>query len=569
MMMKIILRLRILSRELFAIFVLITVLEGCTPKQDKQPVPERWYRNAIIYNLDVDSYQDSDGDGKGDFKGLINRLGYLKSLGVDVIWLSPFQPTPDRDDGYDISDYYAVDSTLGKMSDFENFIAATNRLKIHVIMDVVLNHTSIEHPWFQKARSGTAPGFKNRYLWRSSRPDDAEKGMAFPGVQEETWTYDEVAKAYYFHRFYNFQPDLNYQNKDVQKEAGRILQFWQSKGIKGFRLDAVPFIIDEPTSSAKDPGHMFGVLDSIVRGAKQKDPDVLLLGEANVETKENTDYFGNSGDRLSMMFNFYANQYLFYALAIEKPGDFLKALEQTKDKPAASQWAFFLRNHDEIDLGRLSGPQRKRVYKAFGPEKNMQLYQRGIRRRLASMLHNELQLRMAYSLLYSLPGTPVIRSGEEIGMGDDLTQNERMSVRTPMQWNESRNAGFSSSPHPFRPVISLGEYGYAQVNVYSEVKNSHSLLNYIRKLIALHKKYPLIGNQNWETLQTGDASVMAVSYSEKTNKLITVHNFSGSPASYSFTEKGQFVDLLSGRQIDLDKGKIRIEGYGCLWLVKR
>jgi len=565
-----ILHLQVFLRNYLFIFLSIALLFGCKSKrQEKQILPEKWYRNAIIYNLDVDSYQDSDGDGKGDFKGLINRLDYLKLLGVDVIWLSPFQPTPNGDDGYDVSDYYSIDPELGTMEDFEKFMKEARRLKIKIVMDMVLNHTSVAHPWFKKAREDTTSVFKDWYVWNTSRPKDAEKGMAFPGVQNESWTYDEVAKAYYFHRFYNFQPDLNYENKAVQQEAIKILQFWIAKGMEGFRLDAVPFIIDVPKSGAENPENMLGVLDSLVRGAKQKDPNVLLLGEANVETKENADYFGEKGERLSMMFNFYANQYLFYSLATGKPGTFLKALEQTKEKPVDAQWAFFLRNHDEVDLGRLSSAQREAVYQAFGPEKNMQVYDRGIRRRLAPMLANERQLRMVYSLLYSLPGTPVIRSGEEIGMGDDLSLNERMAVRTPMQWDATQNAGFTTASKPFRPVISQGDYRYTILNVKAQAHNSHSLLSEIRRLISLRKQYPQIGNQDWEFLKTGNAAIMAIAYGEGSKKLIAVHNFSESAARFSIKEGGQFVDLLSGRHFNLTKGEVNLIGYGRLWLLSR
>lgn len=529
-------------------------------------VPDAWYRNSMIYNLDVATYKDSDGDGTGDFRGLISKMGYLDSLGVSVLWLSPFQPSPGMDDGYDVTDYYGINPKLGNMEDFAAFIAAAKAHHISVIMDMVLNHTSIEHPWFRKSREDSTAGFHSRYVWSKKKPRDYNKGMAFQGVQTETWTYDEVAHAYYFHRFYDFQPDLNYQNKTVQAEAVRILQYWIGKGVQGFRLDAVPFIIDVPESGAQNPAHLFGVLDSLVRGTKERDQNALLLGEANVMPKETRDYFGENGQRLQMMFNFYANEYLFYSLAQEKPESFVKALQLTREKPGNSQWAYFLRNHDEIDLGRLTGKQRREVYARFGPEKTMQLYARGIRRRLAPMLHNDKQIRMAYSLLYSLPGTPVIRAGEEIGMGEDLTLRERLSVRTPMQWDATANAGFSTAVKPFRPVISMGEYSYRKVNVKTEQQDERSLLNFIRHLISVRRSNPEIGTADWRILATGNDAVLAIAYSSGRGQLLAVHNFSAAKVAFSLQEQGSFTDLLTGKLIVPDGKKVLLDGYGELWL---
>jgi len=541
---------------------------GCKQKPEvkETPIPDRWYRNSIIYNLDVDSYQDSDGDGIGDFTGLISRLPYLKSIGVKVIWLSPFQPTPDRDDGYDVSDYYGIDKRLGSMEDFQRFMKAAKAHDIKIVMDMVLNHTSIDHPWFQAARADSSGKLRSRYVWSETQPKDYDKGMAFEGVQTETWSYDEIAKRYYFHRFYDFQPDLNYRNKAVQLEAIKILQYWTKKGILGFRLDAVPFIIDVPENGADKPSHLYGVLDSLVRGAKQVNPEVLLLGEANVETRENVEYFGTKGERLSMMFNFYANQFLFYSLAKEEPSSFVKALEDTRSKPGASQWAFFLRNHDEIDLGRLSKRQRETVYDDMGPEPNMQLYNRGIRRRLAPMLNNNAKLKMAYSLLYSLPGTPVIRSGEEIGMGDDLTLRERLSVRTPMQWDTTANAGFTTAKKAFRQVISLGDYSYKKINVQLEEKDDGSLLNHIKKVIGLRKKCPEIGTSTWTSIATEDKHVMGLEYQPKSGHLIVLHNFSAEPAQVNLALSAKATDLYNNKSLPSGKQTIQLPAYGAAWI---
>jgi maltose alpha-D-glucosyltransferase/alpha-amylase len=532
-------------------------------------VPNAWYRNTFVYNVDVDAFKDSDGDGTGDFNGLIEKLDYLKFMGVQAIWLAPFQPSPDRDDGYDVSNYYEIDKRFGNEEIFSQFIKEAKKRNIKVIMDVVLNHTSINSLWYQKARSDSTSKYFDWYVWSKQKPKDWNKGMAFPGVQTETWTFDEVAKRYYFHRFYDFQPDLNFENPEVQKESVKILNYWLSKGVDGFRLDAVPFILDKPKTGSEHSESMLELLSYITSEVKKSKPDVLLLGEANVDPKEYKDYFGEKGERLTMMFNFYANQFLFYSLADENPEPFAKALTDTKLKPQISQWTFFLRNHDEIDLGRLSSAKRNEVYKKFGPENNMQLYGRGIRRRLAPMLHNPDKLRMAYSLLFSLPGTPVIRSGEEIGMGDDLTLSERLAVRTPMQWSTEKNAGFSMASHTFRPVISLGDYSYLKVNVEDEKKSKNSLLNEIRKLAALRRSCPEIGFADWKVLPSSSKNVLIIKYVVNGESLITIHNFNEKAQDVSFEndDEKSFVNLIdnkvfhsSGRKITL-----HLNSYGYAW----
>lgn len=550
------------------LFLFISLSLVCCKQRAKDfsaAVPDKWYRNSIFYNLDVDVFKDSDGDGIGDFKGLSEKLPYLDSLGINVIWLSPFQPTPDRDDGYDVTDYYGIDPRLGTMADFDNFIAEAKKHKLKIVMDMVLNHTSIDHPWYKKARSDSSRKYRSRYVWSATKPKDFDKGMVFEGFQTQSWSYDEIAKQYYFHRFYDFQPDLNYQNKEVQEEAIKILQFWSAKGINGFRLDAVPFIIDVPESGAADPAKMFGVLDSIVRGAKLIDKETLLLGEANVSPEENTNYFGENGDRLQMMFNFYVNQYLFYSMAEGKTTTLITALNETRQKPKTSQWAYFLRNHDEIDLGRLKKSQRNKVYEKFGPEPNMQLYNRGIRRRLATMLNNPEQLKMAYSVLYALPGAAVIRYGEEIGMGDDLTLQERLSVRTPMQWDNKNNAGFSMAKQTVRPVISMGDYAYHQVNVASELKDRKSLLNFIKSLIRIRKSLPEIGTSDWEVLNLRNDAVFAIRYKSHSGQITIVHNFSPQAIEVEIPLTGK-EEVLVGEQRLEAKGKLKLKAYGKLWL---
>jgi maltose alpha-D-glucosyltransferase / alpha-amylase len=540
----------------------------CSPL-GAQPAQEYiWYRNAIIYTLDVDTFKDSNGDGIGDFDGLTQQLDYLHSLGVTVLWLSPFQPTPNRDDGYDITDYYGVDPRLGTPGDFAEFMFQARQRGIRVIMDLVLNHTSHEHPWFKAARQNKQSPYRQWYVWKDKKPADANKGMVFPGVQKETWTLDSVSKTYYFHRFYDFQPDLNYTNPEVEAESKRIIGYWLNQGFSGFRLDAVPFIIEVDGENVEHPEHRFNQLLALRRQVQQHSNEAIVLGEANVAPEENKDYFGNDGSGLQMMFNFFVNQHLFYALATADLQPLTQALEQTRDIPAGAQWANFLRNHDEIDLGRLTDSQRDKVYKAFGPDKNMQLYDRGIRRRLAPMLGNNPQrLAMAYSLLFALPGTPVMRYGDEIGMGDDLKLKERLSVRTPMQWTAGPHAGFSTAT-PFRPVISTGEYDYRKINVAAQRTDPSSLLTLTSRLIRLRQEHPVIGLGKWTLPEHAASGVLVMQCTNDRETILTSHNVTASEVTVAIKCQGSFlVDLFSGERLPVKNGSIVInmKGYGYRW----
>ncbi|WP_134092036.1 alpha-amylase family protein [Olivibacter sp. XZL3] len=536
--------------------------------QDNQPTDQvPWYKNSFFYNIEVGTFKDSNQDGIGDFRGLISELDYLDSLGIDAIWLAPFYPSPRKDDGYDVLDYYGVDAKYGTAADVKEFFEQAHRRGIKIITDVVLNHTSIEHPWFEASRRDVKSPYRDWYVWQSERPKDADKGMVFPGVQKETWTYDSIAQQYYFHRFYVFQPDLNYRNTAVQQEAFKIMRFWLRQGVDGYRLDAVPFIIDIPETGSENPQRMMDLVPQMRSVMEEEKPGALMLGEANLSPEENKDYFGENNSGMQMMFNFYVNQYLFYALASQKIKLLIKAIEETKEKPEAAQWGHFLRNHDEIDLARLKDRQRREVYQRFGPDTTMQLYDRGIRRRLAPMLQNNKQIRFAYHLLFSLPGTPVIRYGEEIGMGDNLELKERLAVRTPMQWSAAPQGGFTQAAKAFRPVIDKGPYSYKNVNVASQLKDPHSLLNFIKSTAALRKEYPEIGLGKFEVLKTNSKYVLAIHYQYKDKSLLSLHNFSDRPQR--FKVKGE---LLKAKQLlSVTDGStaipqdITLDGYGFEW----
>jgi maltose alpha-D-glucosyltransferase/alpha-amylase len=550
-----------------------------SPQTPPAPTPtdfveELWYKNGLIYSVDVEVFKDSDGDGTGDIIGLIQQLDYLKELGVATLWLAPFQPTPNKDDGYDIADFYGIDPHLGTQKDFDELIRQANQRNIRVMMDLVTNHTSDQHPWFKQARQRNDSPYRSWYVWAKERPKKWDKGMVFPGVQKDIWTYDKQAGEYFYHRFYDFQPDLNMQNPAVQREMRKIVRYWLDKGISGFRIDAVPFLIEIANAEfdPEKPEHQFDIITQLHQYSQWHKRDAILLGEANVDPKEQEPYFGKDGQNMQTMFNFFVNQHLFYALATSETKLLKKALADTKDIPPTAQWAHFLRNHDEIDLGRLSDKERDKVYAKFGPDTTMQLYERGIRRRLAPMLGDPRLIELAYSVLFSLPGMPVIRYGEEIGMGDDLSLNERLSIRTPMQWSNNANGGFSNNAKTVRPLISRGPYSFSLVNVAAQRSDSTSLLNKVFRFAHLRKQCPEIGWGKWEILNTELPHVLAIRYDWQGRSLVMIHNFSPEPQNIQVDEvmnvTSNWVDLLAKTENMSGSGKqksIQLTGYGYKW----
>ncbi|MDJ1472403.1 alpha-amylase family protein [Cytophagaceae bacterium DM2B3-1] len=531
-----------------------------------------WYKNAVIYSLDLESFKDGNNDGVGDFEGLIERLDYLHALGVDTIWLAPFQPTPNKDNGYDISDYYGVDPRHGSSGDFVNFMHKARGLGIRVIIDLVVNHTSDQHLWFKEARASKDNPKRNWYVWSDHKPSNWNKGMVFPGVQKATWTKDPKTGSYYFHRFYDHMPDLNTDNPEVRDEILKIIGFWLQLGVSGFRMDAVPFVLESPKPDVDSTKLHYGYLKELRRFLQWRKGDAILLGEANVLPEETVNYFGEAGDGIHLMFNFFVNQHLFYALASTEIEPLQKALEATREINPTSQWAHFLRNHDELDLGRLTEEQRQRVFQEFGPEKNMQIYDRGIRRRLASMLGNRQQIELAYSLMFTLPGTPVIRYGDEIGMGDDLSLKEREAVRTPMQWSSEGQAGFSDSNKEVKPVISEGIYSYKQVNVKDQKRDPNSLFNWMAFMIRLRKECPEIGFGSWEIIPVKPKGILVMRYEFKEEILVFVHNFTAKGEELVLTTRQaktqRLIDLINKVESIADEDgrhTIILNAYGYRW----
>ena len=538
-------------------------------------INDLWYKNAIIYCLSVETFMDANGDGVGDFPGLMRRLDYLHGLGITAIWLMPFQASPNRDDGYDISDYYTVDPRYGTLGDFVEFTHGARQRGIRVIIDLVVNHTSNEHPWFQEARRDPGSKYRDWYVWADKKPRNANKGMVFPGVQKSTWTRDALARAWYFHRFYDFQPDLNTSNPHVQAEILKIMGFWIQLGVSGFRMDAVPFVISTKGPTVGKPVEQYDMLRTMREFLQWRAGDSIILAEANVLPETDMEYFGRAGDRMQMMFNFQANQHLFHALASADSRPLKSALKSTKPRPETAQWGQFLRNHDELDLGRLTKEQRESVFKAFGPEPSMQLYDRGIRRRLAPMLDgDQRRIRMAYSLMFTLPGTPVVRYGDELGMGDDLSLPERNCARTPMQWSTEPHAGFTKSDKPLAPVISGGPFGFEHVNAAGQRRDPDSLLNWTERLIRMRKEVPEIGWGDFTFLTTRDPAVLAMRYDWRNNSVLFVHNLAATPREIKFEaglpgEQGKLlVNLLSEdhSRADADgKHCLMLEAYALRW----
>ena len=536
-------------------------------------INDLWYKNAVIYSLSVGTYLDANGDGIGDFRGLMRRLDYLQGLGITALWLMPFQPSPGRDDGYDVADYYGVDPRYGTLGDFVEFSHGCAERGIRVLIDLVVNHTSDQHPWFRQARSDPESSYRDWYVWSAKKPKDANKGVVFPGVQKSTWNYDKVAKAWYFHRFYEFQPDLNTANPEVQAEILKIMGFWIQLGVSGFRMDAVPFVIAEKGPKVKVPVENYDMLRTFREFLSWREGQAIILAEANVLPNVDADYFGSVGERLQMMFNFEVNQNLFLSLATGDSSPLAKSLKATRTSVDTAQWGQFLRNNDELDLGRLTDEQRQTVFAAFAPEADMQLYGRGIRRRLPAMLGGDRRrLELAYSLMLTLPGTPVFRYGDEIGMGENLRLPERNCARTPMQWSTEPHGGFSKNEKPILPVISEGLYGFQHVNVSQQRRDPNSLLNWTERVIRMRKEVPEIGWGEFVVLKTRSREVLAIRYDWRNNSVVFVHNLSASPCEVrldvGMENSGCLVNLLSSDSSTAEaNGKhcVLLESYGYRW----
>jgi maltose alpha-D-glucosyltransferase/alpha-amylase len=541
---------------------------------------ERWYKEAVIYSLGVDSFQDSDGDGCGDLRGVTSRLDYLARLGVTCVWLNPIHPSPWRDYGYDITDYYGIEPRFGSLGDFVELATQARERGIRLLLDLVVNHTSDEHPWFQSARSDPDSPYRHWYVWSSEEPPDRRQGMVFPGEQTETWTFDHIAKQWYYHRFYDFQPDLNWSNPDVRAEINKIMGFWLQLGASGFRIDAAPFVLEQITPGVPHGPMDFSILDGWRQDTQWRAGDSVLLCEANVSADDLPKYCaaatGGPNDRAHMLIAFGLNAKLWLALARGDAEPLVEALGALPKLPAMAQWATFLRNHDELDLSKLTDEQRSDVMAAFAPKADMRIYDRGIRRRLAPMMRGERRhIELAYSLQFTMPGTPLLRYGEEIGMGADLKLPGRESLRTPMQWEPGRTAGFSTAPPDklVRPVPIRSAYGPKSVNVRAERRDGNSLLRWFEELIRVLRECPEIGVGEPNVVDIPlPRSVLAHRFQAPEGSILLLHNLADtpvvldlSPADVSKHAYEVFSDA-PYQPVQEDLSHFRLNGWGYRWI---
>lgn len=535
-----------------------------------------WWKNAVIYCVDVEAFFDTDGDGRGDLRGLAQRIDYLAELGVTCLWLMPFYPTPDRDDGYDITDFYGVDSRLGTHGDFVELIRIAKDRGLRVISDLVCNHTSDQHPWFQNARASKDSPYRDWYVWRDEPPPDAEQGVVFPDQEKSLWTYDEKAGQYYLHRFYKHQPDLNVANPQVREEISRVIGFWLELGLSGFRVDAVPFLIEtmgsDDAEELPDPHDYLRDLRGFV---SRRRGDAALLGEVNLPPEETRKFFGDEdGDELTMCFDFVGMQALYLSLVRKDIRPLVKALRERPGEPEETQWATFVRNHDELTLDKLSEFERQEVFDALGPDPSMQLYGRGLRRRLPPMLNGDRdRIRMVYSLLFSLPGTPVLFYGEEIGMGENLDVEGRMAVRTPMHWTAGQGGGFTTGQKLATPLVE-GEYGPENVNVAAQRRDPASLLSWMTLLIRRYRECPELAWGSCAFLDQNGKQVLVQRSDHEGGTVFALHNFDNLPAAVELPlddipAGSRLVDLLADRTVEVGSDPrvtIDLGRYGCRWL---
>ncbi len=530
-----------------------------------------WWKTAVIYCLDVETFMDWNNDGTGDFEGFAHRLDYLAELGVTCLWLMPFYPSPGLDNGYDVEDFYGVDARLGHLGDFVEVVRTAQDRGMRVIADLVINHTSDQHPWFLDARSSRDSPYRDFYIWRDEPPEDQPETM-FPDEEEDVWEYDEGTGQYYLHNFYRHQPDLNIANERVREEIAKVIGFWMQLGISGFRVDSVPFFIEQ--DGIEEP-HDF--LRSVRSYLARRSGAALLLGEVNRSYEEKLKYFGGpEGGELNMQFDFVGNQQLFLALARQDARPLSTALKSRPEISTEAQWANFVRNHDELTLDKLTDDERQEVFAAFAPEERMQIFGRGIRRRLPSMLEGDAdRIRMVYSLLFSLPGTPVLYYGEEIGMGENLEADGRWSVRTPMQWTDGTNGGFSSagSDELVSPVVE-GDFGPTHVNVVQQRHDEKSLLQFVQQLIKSYRVSAEIGWGQPSVLEQEHDAVLAHSLTGAEGQMVALHNLAEEPVTVALKIPGvddscRLVELLGDddHQPNAD-GEIELQlgRYGYCWM---
>jgi trehalose synthase len=500
-----------------------------------------WWKDAIVYCLDVEKFLDGDEDGIGDLQGLTDRIDYLAGIGVSCLWLMPFYPSVQRDDGYDITDFYGIDGRLGTPGDFAELIRTAADRGIRVIADLVVNHTSDQHPWFQAGRADRDSPYHDFYVWADDKPPEKPGDIVFPDQENSNWKFDQKAKQWYLHRFYSHQPDLNVANPQVRDEIAQVVGYWLQQGLAGFRVDAVPFLIEPmgmPEGAMHDPHEL---LCDVRRFMGRRRGDAILLGEVNLPPAQQREFFGDEdGDELHMILSFNVNQAMYLAFARGEAAPLIRALESLPEIPEDAQWANFVRNHDELTLDKLSEQERGEVFAAFGPEERHQLYGRGLRRRLPSMVGgDEDRIRLAYSLAFSLPGTPVLFYGEEIGMEEDLDIPGRMSVRSPMEWDR----------------------------VATQRRDHESLLMWMERLIRRRRECPELGWGRMTVLDAGDPAVFAHRADWQGSAIVAVHSLVAEPRAVEIESEHPLVDLFADEELTPAGGRVEVPlgRYGSRW----
>lgn len=528
---------------------------------DNQPL---WYKDAVFYQVYVRAFRDSSRDGHGDLCGLTQKLDYLQSLGVDCLWLMPIYPSPLKDDGYDISDFYNIAETFGTLEDFQALLHEAHRRGLRIIMDLVLNHTSDQHPWFQAARADRNSPYRNYYIWSDTDQKYKEARIIFLDTEPSNWTWDEQAGQYYWHRFYASQPDLNYDNPAVQEEMINVARFWLDLGIDGFRADAVPYLFEREGTNCENLPETHAYLKRLRAFMDAHYPGRILLCEANQLPEDVRLYFGD-GDEFHMGFHFPIMPRIYMALKKGRVDDMVGILNRTPPIPENCQWCIFLRNHDELTLEMVTAEERQWMWREYAPEPRMKL-NLGIRRRLAPLLDNDRRkIELAYSLLFTLPGSPILYYGDEIGMGDNIWLHDRNGVRTPMQWTDEAGAGFSEAPPEvwYSPLIEDEVFGPARVNVEAQMREQGSLWHTIQNMIAVRKKYRAFGRGTFTWTDAGTNAVAAYQRTCNNEKLLILNNLSEQTTATKIACDG--MDILTGENIP--SGTLTLAPFQYRWLL--
>jgi maltose alpha-D-glucosyltransferase/alpha-amylase len=528
-----------------------------------------WYQNAIFYEVYVRAFRDSNADGNGDIPGLVEKLDYLKALGVDCIWLLPVYPSPLKDDGYDIADYKNIHSDFGTIEDFKTLIGETHKRGMHIIADLVLNHASDQVSWFQAALKDSTSPYKDYFVWSKTGKEFADARIIFTDTEPSNWTFSPEVGEYYWHRFYASQPDLNYDNPSVRQEMINIMRFWANLGLDGFRADAVPYLIEREGTNCENLPETHEYLKEIRKVLDAEYPGRILLAEANQWPSDVREYFGE-GDEFTMAFHFPLMPRIYMAMKKGDPTPIRWALETTPLIPEGCQWCTFLRNHDELTLEMVTPEEREWMWQQYAPDPKMRL-NLGIRRRLAPLLDNDPDIiRQANAILFSLPGAPIIYYGDEIGMGDNIDLFDRNGVRTPMQWSaKAPNAGFSEANHTYAPVITSKPYSPAQVNVADQEKDPASLLQFMKNIVRLRKERSFLASGSVKFIETGNPSVLSYIRENGMHRMVALHNLGNIslditvPPSLLFGSK---IDLLTNTPFEEGSKSINLKPHQSVWL---